>query len=112
MSVWVPDALARSGKAVGGREPYTSSCPGRRPGIQKRGRPGVGWALGHGNDGWWAEAHPTKIVGRTYEIERLARLGEDKCQSAKDHPDEMARQFVRAFKVFNRGCQPVEEVSR
>jgi len=52
MSLWVPDAPARSGKAVGRGEPYISSCPGLRPGIQKRRWPETGWALARRNDGW------------------------------------------------------------
>ena len=60
----------------------------------------------------WAKAHPTKFVLRTREDERLARFREDKCQGAEDYPGELVRKFISAFKVLNRGCKPVEEVSR
>ena len=58
---WVPDAPARSGKAVDIVVFNLRSFPGRRPGIQKRRWPEVRWALARRNDGWWAAAHPTRL---------------------------------------------------
>ena len=90
---WIPVLLTQTGKAGGRGGPYISSCPGRRPGIQWW--PGVGWALAHRDDGWWAEAHPTRRMlagdvgkprGRT-----LMQSGEGEEKRTDDHPGELVR---------------------